>query len=102
MRILPDRFAVNGVERDYIVGALRGVHDPIDHQRRVLVLFERAGLEDPLQREIPGIRRGDLREPAVTLAAEIASIYQPILRLLIRAKDPLERNGRHGSLAVLT
>jgi hypothetical protein len=65
------------------------------------MFVERAGLEDPFQSEIPGIGRANLRERAMTLTVEIARIGQPVLRLLIRAKDPLERDGCHGRFAVL-
>ena len=60
------------------------------------MLFERTGLEDPAQLEIPGILRADLRQRTMALAVETTGIRQPILRLVIGAQDPLERNGFHG------
>ncbi len=36
----------------------------------------------------------------MALAVEVPGVGQPVLRLLIRAQDPLEGNRRHGRFAV--
>src|SRR5205085_287695 len=52
------------------------------------------------ENEICSVFRRDLREAAVPLAVEVPGVGQPILGLLIRAENTLERNRRHGRFAI--
>ena len=78
-----------GVERHHIVGRLRKVHDPVDHQRRGLEFLQRLRLKHPLQLQIFHVRRIDLLERAVALAHVTAGVGQPVLWFLARTKQPL-------------
>jgi len=59
-----------------------------------------SAIERPIENEIRSVFRADLRETAVPLAVEVPGVGQPILGLLIRAEDTLERNRRYGRFAV--
>ena len=79
------------------------VDDPVDDDRRGLELAELRGLERPAGCQLVDVRRADLRERAVALAAVVAAVVHPRLGvgqafLELRVRDGLrvDQAGRYG------
>src|ERR1019366_7677728 len=92
IRKRPENAAGDGVERVDIVGRLDSIENAIDHQRGGLELLDGASLPDPLQLEILHIRGSDLRQRAISLAADRSGIGEPILGFLIGVQDAIKRD----------
>ena len=93
----PEGAAGDGVERDDLIRALHGralqrVEHAVHRQRGRLELLQRPGLPDPLQLQVLHVGRRDLRELAVALVEDRSRVAQPVLRLLVGAKQAVERH----------
>ena len=83
-----------GIQSDHIVRGLDGVHDSVDNQRRGFELLKGSSLKDPLQLEVFHILWSDLAKRAVPLAIVVSGVREPVVRLLIGAKDAVKRDLR--------
>ena len=94
MRVRPEHTARDRVEGDDIVGRLNGIENAIDDEGRRLEFFERARLPHPLQLQVPGVGRRDLRERAEALVEQRARVTEPVLGLPLGVQNAIERDLR--------
>ena len=92
VRVAPDRLA--GLRVECEDGRLSGrdvLHAVVDDRRA----FHRGWAAErllPRERQARRIRRADLRERAKTLSAEIATVRQPRVRVLLRVRELIRRD----------
>src|SRR5262249_2572360 len=77
-------------ESHHVVWRLNSVQDAVHHQWRRFELFQRIGLEDPLDFQVPHVARRNLRQSAISLAGISSRIHKPVPRLILCVQKSLE------------